>query len=90
MRPVEADLLKKTANLDIAYWLEHNRISQRCVRKVEVTNIPMTMMTQAAELECFDKSFLTKIIRAKKMKIQDGCTNDGSSNLVENNEKPPY
>ena len=41
---VEAETLKKAVNLVIAYWLEHNIISQRCVWKGEVTNVLMTMM----------------------------------------------
>ena len=60
-------LLKKARNSDIAYWLEHNRISRRCVQKGEVvTNILMRMMPQE-ELKQADNSFFAKIIRAKRM-----------------------
>ena len=53
-------LLKKAMNSDIAYWLEHNRITQRCVRKGDITNILMKMMMQE-ELENSDDIFFTKI-----------------------------
>ena len=43
-------LLKEAANLDIAYWLEHNNITQRCVQKKKIMNILMRLMMQE-ELE---------------------------------------
>ena len=66
-------LLKKATNSDIAYWLERNRISRRCVRKGEVTNILMTMMHQEA-IEQADNYFFAKIIQAKRMAFQDRHT----------------
>ena len=81
-------VLKKTANSDIAYWLEHNRISRRCVRKGEVTNILMRMMPQET-LEQADDSFFAKIIRAKRRIIQNGRTDDGGNDPAERNEEPP-
>ena len=74
--------LKKAANLGIAYWLEHNRISRRCVWKGEVANILMTMMPQEA-LEQADNSIFAKIIRAQRTTIQDGCTDAGVNDLAE-------
>ena len=54
-------LLKKIMNSDITYWLEHNRIYQRCVQKGEVTNILMGLVTQE-ELERAEISLFSKII----------------------------
>ena len=36
-------LLKKAANSDIVYWLEHNRLSQQCLLHGRVSNILMSM-----------------------------------------------
>ena len=76
------------SNSDIAYWLKHNRISQRCVRNGEVTYILMTMIPQE-ELEQADHSFFAKIIRAKQTTIQDERTDDGVNGHAERNEEPP-
>ena len=81
-------LLKKSANSDVAHWLEHNRITQRCVWKGEVTNILMRLTTQE-ELERSDHSFFTKVIRAKRTTVRDGRTNDGSNDPAEHNEEYP-
>ena len=81
-------LLKKAANLEIAYLLEHNIIPWRCVRKVEVTNILMTMIPQE-ELEQADNSFFAKIIWVKWTTVQYGRTDDGVNDPAERNEEPP-
>ena len=45
-RLVEAEIIEESSNLDIAYWLEQNRISRRCVWKGEVMNILMGSMSK--------------------------------------------
>ena len=50
-------LLKKAENSDIVYCLEHNRISRRCIRKGEVTNMLMTMLPRE---ELDQEQFLCK------------------------------
>ena len=87
-RPMEAKILKKSANSDIAHWLEHNRISRRCVRKGEVTNILMRMMPRET-LKQTDHNLFAKIIRTKQRTIQDGRTDDGVNDPAEQNEEPP-
>ena len=61
-------LLKKAANSDIAFWLEHNRISRQCVRRRGVTNI-LTSLGQSEELKQANISFLATILRAKRTTI---------------------
>ena len=84
----ERKLLKKAGNSDIAYWLEQNRITQRCDWKGEVTNMLMRLTMQEEIVEQSDKSFFTKIERAKRTTIRDRRTNDGSSDLAEHNKEP--
>ena len=83
-RQMEAETLKEAANSDIAYWLEHNRISRQC----GVSNILMSL-GQPAESEQANRSFLAKILRSKRTAIQDGRTDDGMNDPAERNEEPP-
>ena len=77
-------LLTKAANSDIVYWLEHNRISRRCVRKGGVLNILLIMM-YPEELEQVDQRFFSKIVIAKRTIIHDGRMDDGMNDPAERN-----
>ena len=80
--------MTKAANADIAYWLKHNRISRRCVRRGGVPNIIMTMM-HTEELEQVDQRFFSKKVRAKRRIIHDGRMDGGMNYPAERNEEPP-
>ena len=64
--PVQCDqwkwkLLKKAANLDIAYCFEHNIIPKRCILRGREPNI-LVSMRQPAELEQTDHSFYATLV----------------------------
>ena len=48
----------------------------------------MRLTMQEEIVEQSDKSFFTKIERAKRTTIRDRRTNDGSSDLAEHNKEP--
>ena len=75
-------LLKKTANADIASWLDHIRISRQCVQLGGVSNMLMSL-GQSEELKHANTSFLTKILRAKRTMIQNGQTDEGANDPAE-------
>ena len=81
-------LLKKTANSDIAFWLEHNITRRKIVQRRKVSNIVVTL-TSPEELTAANTSFLAKIVDAKRTTIQDGNMDEGPNDQAERNEESP-
>ena len=91
--PIQRDrwkrkLLKKAANLDIAFWLEHNRIRRKIVQQGRIPNIVETL-TQSEALAAANANILSKILRAKRTTIQVGRTDEGPNDQAERNEETP-
>ena len=81
-------LLKKAANLDIAFWLEHNRTRSKIVQQGRVSNKVVTL-TQPEALAAANTSFLATILHAKRTAIQDGRMDEGLNDQTARNEEPP-
>ena len=75
-------LLKKAANSDIAFWLEHNRTRRKIVQQGRVLNIVVTL-TSPEELTAANTSFLAKIVHAKRTTFQDGRMDEGPTDQAE-------
>ena len=91
--PIQQDrwkrkLLKKAANSDIAFWLEHNRTTRNIVQRRKVSNIVVTL-TSSEELAAANTRFLTKITQAKCTTLQDVFMDAGLPDQAERNEEPP-
>ena len=91
--PIQQDqrkwkLLKKAANSDIAFWLEHNRTRRKIVQRGRVPNIVVTL-TSPDELAAANNSFLAKILHAKRTISQDGRMDEGPNDQTKQNEEPP-
>ena len=81
-------LLKKAANSDIAFWLEHNSKTRQIVQSGRVPNILLSLLSPK-EIQQANIRFLTKIIRAKRTMLLDGRTDDETNYPAEQNEEPP-
>ena len=81
-------LLKKAANLDIAFWLEHSRARRRIVQLRKVSNVVVTLIS-SEELAAANTRFLSKITQAKRTTLQDGHMDDGPLDQAKGNEEPP-
>ena len=91
--PIQQDqwkrkLLKKAANSNIAFWLEHNRTRRKIVQWGRDLNIVVTM-TSPEELTAASTRFLAKIAQAKHTTIQDGRMDEGPTDQAERNEELP-
>ena len=85
---METKPLKKAANSDIAFWLEHNNKTRQIVQRGGVPNILLSLGSPE-EIQQANTSFLAKIIRAKRTTILDGRTDDETNDPAERNEEPP-
>ena len=80
-------LQKKAANLDIAFWIEHNSKTLQIVQQGGVPNILM-FLGCPKEIKQANTRFLAKMIRAKRMAILDGRTDVETNDPAKRNEEP--
>ena len=80
--------MKRAANSDIAFWLEHNKTWRKLVQRGRFLNIVKTL-TSPEDLAAAHTRFITKIAKAKRMTLQDGWRDDGPPDQAEQNEEPP-